>query len=367
MHSVLILGSGQLGLMMATYAGQLGLHVDRLDVNSGKLLPGSSRVRVSTTLEELLTQYDVITAEVEHLPTTDFFQQLYQSTAWMNRQAFDVLPDRCQQKQLLDQLTIPTAPWQSINSHQDMENAAMTLGEKLVIKVTRGGYDGRGQWVLPNQQHPPRELYGQLIAEKCIAFSQEVSLIGARSRDGHYCFLPMSKNVHQQGILRFTLAGTVFDQKIQEQAERLLTTIMESLDYVGVMAMECFITGEGELLINELAPRVHNSGHWSQLGAESDQFSLHLHALLDLPLLKKQCYRPVIMLNLIGCEFNPQWLTVTGIQCHWYGKSVQKGRKLGHINIDASSKDQLQNSASSLMPLLDDNHRDMLDKALGCR
>jgi 5-(carboxyamino)imidazole ribonucleotide synthase len=364
MKSILILGSGQLGLMMATHAGQLGLQVDRLDTNSCELLPGSSQVRIKTTLEHLLAQYDVITAEIEHLPSTDFFNTLYQSSAWINNQAFTLLPDRNQQKKLLDKLGIPTAHWQFINSQKDLLNATTILGEKLVVKITQGGYDGRGQWTLPNQQ-PPAELYGQLIAEQRIPFLQEVSLIGARNRRGQFCFLPLSRNIHQEGVLRFTIAGSTFKRTIQQQTEALLIAIMEHLNYVGIMAMECFLTEEG-LLVNELAPRVHNSGHWSQLGAELNQFSLHIHALLDLPLPRQPIYRPVIMLNLIGCEFNPEWLTISGVQCHWYGKNLRQGRKLGHINIDASSDAQLKASTYTLLPLLDDTHRSILKKAIEC-
>ena len=363
MKSMLILGDGQLGLMMATYAGQLGLQVDRLDMDSCELLPGCSKVRVNTTLKDLLKQYNVITAEIEHLPSTDFFQALYQSPAWINHRAFTVLPDRNRQKELLDQLSIPTADWQLISSREDLINSTTALGEKLIVKTTRGGYDGRGQWLLPNQQ-PPEELYGQLIAEKHIPFAEEISLIGARNHLGELYFLPVSKNVHREGMLRFTIAGDTFNKKVQQQAESLLRSIMQHLDYIGVMAMECFITDQGKLLVNELAPRVHHSGHWSQLGAQLDQFGLHIHAQLDLPSPQQQVCYPTIMLNLIGCKFNPKWLTIAGIQCHWYGKLPRQKRKLGHINIDAKSTSQLKYSTEKLLPLLDSTHRSMLEEAI---
>ena len=364
MKSMLILGGGQLGLMMATYAGQLGLQVDRLDIDSCELLPGCSKARINTTIEHLLTQYDVITAEIEHLPSTDFFQALYQSSAWINHQAFITLPDRNRQKRLLNELSVPTADWQLIKNREDLINATTTLGEKLLVKTTRGGYDGRGQWVLPNQKQPPEDLYGQLIAEKHITFVEEISLIGARNHHGEYCFLPVGRNVHREGILRFTIAGDTFNENMQQQAESLLRPIMQHLDYVGVMAMECFVTDQGKLLVNELAPRVHNSGHWSQLGTELDQFGLHIHAQLDLPLPQQQVCYPTIMLNLIGCKFNPKWLAIAGVQCHWYGKSLRQKRKLGHINIDAKSTRQLKASTNKLLPLLDSTHRNMLGEAI---
>ena len=364
MKSMLVLGGGQLGLMMAIYAAKLGLKIDRLDTDSRQLLPGAShRVRIDTTPEHLSTAYDVITAEIEHLPDTDFFAALYQSPTWANKRAFKLLPDRNQQKSLLDKLTVPTARWRSINRRQDLSDAGAALGEQLVVKTTRGGYDGRGQWILPHRQQPPAALYGRLIAEQRISFLREVSLIGVRSYKGECFFLPLAINVHREGILRFTVAGNTVDPMLQRQAQALLTPIMEHLDYVGVMAMECFVTREG-LLVNELAPRVHNSGHWSQLGAELDQFGLHVHALLDLPLPGRQRCRPTIMLNLIGCEFNPEWLRISGIHCHWYGKSLRRGRKLGHINIDAGSNAQLAASTQRLLPLLDASHRAMLQQAI---
>ena len=364
MKSILVLGSGQLGLMMAIYAGRLALQVDRLDTHSRDILPGCSQVRVNTTLEQLLTQYDVITAEIEHLPNNDFFDALYQSEKWINRQAFTLLPDRYHQKSLLNELAIPTAEWQLINHREDLLNLPTVLGKQLVVKTRQGGYDGRGQWVLPSQQQLPTELYGQLIAEKRIPFLREVSLIGARNYSGECYFLPVSSNFHEDGILRFTIAGGYFNNEVQQQAETLLTPIMEHLGYTGVMAMECFITEKEKLLVNELAPRVHNSGHWSQLGAELDQFGFHIHTLTDLPLPRQQISRPTIMLNLIGCEFNPKWLAITKLQCYWYGKSVRQGRKVGHINIDASSTSQLSAITGKLLPLLDDTHRYMLEKAI---
>jgi len=365
MMSMLIIGSGQLGLMMAAEGGRLGIQIDRLDFTRHEILPGTSSLRIPAALDYILSHYDVISAELEHLPQDDFFDAIYQSPAWVNPQAFAVLPDRYTQKQLLDTLNIPTAPWHFIDSDAALAQTRQTLGSALIVKATRGGYDGKGQWSLSADTTvtPPPELYGQLIAETKIPFLGEVSLIGARTRDGKFTFLPLSENVHHQGILRFTLAGNACSETMQTEAESMLTTLMNHLDYVGVMAMECFVTDNG-LLVNELAPRVHNSGHWSQQGAECDQFALHIRALLDLPAPTQQQYQPTMMLNLIGCSFNPQWLTISGVACHWYGKETRPGRKVGHLNINVSDHKQLEACASQLRPTLNSEHQQMFNEAL---
>ncbi|MEX2524751.1 MAG: 5-(carboxyamino)imidazole ribonucleotide synthase [Gammaproteobacteria bacterium] len=365
MKPVLVLGHGQLGLMMAAAGARLGLRVDRLDTESEELLPGTSPMRLPVTAAGLLETYPLITAEKEHLPESELVETLRAAPAWMNRQAFLDLADREREKQLLDRLEIPTASWCLLSSPDDIEPALKALGEHMIIKVTRGGYDGRGQWRLPgdNPDTLPAESFGAMIAESLIRFDREVSLVGVRGDNGNTRYLPLAENVHHDGILRYSIAGEDSNPFLQRQAETLLGRIMDELDYTGVMAMECF-EEDGRLLVNELAPRVHNSGHWSQLGTEHDQFALHLRALLDLPLPETEYFRPTLMLNLIGCDFVPQWLAIPEIQCHWYGKEPRPGRKLGHININAASMAELRDVTARLRPLLDEEHRRMLDEAL---
>ncbi len=365
MKPVLVLGHGQLGLMMAAAGARLGLHVDRLDTEAEDLLPGTSFMRLPVTKDSLLETYPVITAEKEHLPDSELVQALRAAPAWTNRQAFVDLADRFHEKQLLDRLEIPTSPWRLLSKPDDVDPARLALGERVVIKVTRGGYDGRGQWRLPEDDPDqlPDDRYGAMIAEAFVGFDREVSLVGVRNRRGETRYLPLAENVHHDGILRYSIAGEEVNPFMQRQAEALLGRIMEDLDYVGVMAMECFDV-DGKLLVNELAPRVHNSGHWSQLGTEHDQFALHLRALLDLPLPETEYFRPTLMLNLIGCDFDPAWLSVPEIQCHWYGKEPRPGRKLGHININAVSMAEFRDVCTRLRKFLDNEHQRMLDEAL---
>jgi len=363
--AILLLGGGQLGLMMAEAGAQLALHVDRLDLWTNQIIPGTSGLRLTSSVEEILERYPVISAELEHLPDTKLINGLLASDNWANKKAFANTAKRHDEKRLLDRLQIHTAPWKLLEQPDDLSQALAEINPHMVVKVVSGGYDGRGQWVVDesNQSEVPAEKFGALIAEQRINFDHEVSLVGARATTGEKTYFPLARNVHHQGILRYSIAGMESIPELQAQAENMLGKILDELDYVGVMAMECFVTKDG-LLVNELAPRVHNSGHWSQLGAEHDQFALHLRALLGLPLPSQQFYRPTLMLNLIGCEFRPSWLEIPGLQCHWYGKTPRPGRKVGHINIDLSNLESTSVCASKLQPLLDDQHQQLLAEAL---
>ena len=172
----------------------------------------------------------------------------------------------------------------------------------------------------------------------------------------------MTQNLQQNGILRYSIADTS-TAHLQAQAEQMLSKIMHKLDYVGVMAMECFVV-DNKLLINELAPRVHNSGHWTQQGCSISQFELHLRALLDLPTPPLQTFSSSVMINLIGTEHNPQWLTTPFSQLHWYGKDVRPGRKVGHINLTHTDKSILIAQLEKLRTQLPEDYQSGLTWAV---
>lgn len=227
------------------------------------------------------------------------------------------------------------------------------LGELAIVKRRVGGYDGRGQWRLRENEidQLPADNYGECIVEQGINFSGEVSLVGARAHDDNTVFYPLTRNLHQDGILRASVAFPQANARQQEQAESMLTAIMNELNYVGVMAMECFVTAEG-LLINELAPRVHNSGHWTQNGASISQFELHLRAITGLPLPPPVVNSPSVMINLIGTDLNYDWLKLPLVHLHWYDKEVRPGRKVGHLNLTDSDTDRLSATLEAIKPLL---------------
>lgn len=339
MKPVCVLGNGQLGRMLRQAGEPLGIAVYPVGIDAEP--------------EAVPYQNSVITAEIERWPETALTRELATHSAFVNRDIFPRLADRLTQKQLLDQLGLATAPWQLLASAAEWPQVFAALGELAIVKRRVGGYDGRGQWRLrPGQEAElPADAYGECIVEQGINFSGEVSLVGARGHDGRSVFYPLTHNLHEDGILRASVALPQPNPALQQQAEQMLAAILNELNYVGVMAMECFIVGD-RLLINELAPRVHNSGHWTQNGASISQFELHLRAILGLPLPQPVVCTPSVMVNLIGTAVNEQWLSLPLVHLHWYEKEVRPGRKVGHLNLNDPSAADLRQALQALAPLL---------------
>ncbi|BEM51773.1 5-(carboxyamino)imidazole ribonucleotide synthase [Serratia sp. Lou2A] len=339
MKPVCVLGNGQLGRMLRQAGEPLGIAVYPIGIDAEP--------------EAVPYQNSVITAEIERWPETALTRELATHSAFVNRDIFPRLADRLTQKQLLDQLGLATAPWQLLASAAEWPQVFASLGELAIVKRRVGGYDGRGQWRLrPGQEAElPADAYGECIVEQGINFSGEVSLVGARGHDGRSVFYPLTHNLHEDGILRTSVALPQPNPALQQQAEQMLAAILNELNYVGVMAMECFIVGD-RLLINELAPRVHNSGHWTQNGASISQFELHLRAILGLPLPQPVVSTPSVMVNLIGTAVNEQWLSLPLVHLHWYEKEVRPGRKVGHLNLNDPSAADLRQALQALAPLL---------------
>ncbi|MDU8923957.1 5-(carboxyamino)imidazole ribonucleotide synthase [Pasteurellaceae bacterium LIM206] len=324
--TVYVLGNGQLGRMLRYAGAPLDIHVKPLAFDDPVFaLPKNS----------------IITAEIERWESTPLTDMLAAHNKFINKDVFATTADRFSQKSLLDELNLPTSLWCLVKNKDQWRDIFADIGEKVVVKRRMGGYDGRGQWIVTAENHDVirDELLGEVIAEKFIPFDGEVSIVGARFRNNTKRFYPVTCNLQQNGILRYSVAdGSA--AHFQANAEAMLGKIMDKLDYIGVMAMECFVVGD-KLLINELAPRVHNSGHWTQLGCSISQFELHLRALLDLPTPVLSSFAPSVMVNLIGTEHNPQWLNIPFAQLHWYGKEVRAGRKVGHLNLTHPDKNVL--------------------------
>ncbi|MCZ4059045.1 5-(carboxyamino)imidazole ribonucleotide synthase [Pantoea sp. LMR881] len=339
MKPVCVLGNGQLGRMLRQAGEPLGIAVYPVGLEANP--------------DALPIAGSVITAEIERWPETALTRELARHPAFVNRDIFPRLADRLTQKQLLDQLNLATAPWQLLSDKNEWPTLFNTLGELAIVKRRTGGYDGRGQWRLRASDIDtlPEDCYGECIVEQGINFSGEVSLVGARGQDGSTVFYPLTHNLHQDGILRTSVAFPQADAAQQQQAEAMLNAIMHELNYVGVMAMECFITPDG-LLINELAPRVHNSGHWTQNGASVSQFELHLRAILGLALPQPVINAPSVMINLIGTDVNYSWLAQPLVHLHWYDKEVRPGRKVGHLNLTDSNQERLKAALAALVPQL---------------
>ncbi|AOM42583.1 5-(carboxyamino)imidazole ribonucleotide synthase [Xenorhabdus hominickii] len=350
MKPVCVLGNGQLGRMLRQAGEPLGIAVYPVGLNAEP--------------EAVPYRSSVITAEIERWPETALTRELAHHRDFVNRDIFPQLADRLPQKQLLDTLGLATAPWRLLSDASQWPQLFAELGDFIIVKRRTGGYDGRGQWrIRPGDEAElPPEIYGECIVEQGIPFSGEVSLIGARNAKGESVFYTLTHNLHQEGILRTSVALPNTDNRLQQQAETMLSTIMNHLNYIGVMAMECFIVGDN-LLINELAPRVHNSGHWTQNGASISQFELHLRAILDLPIPQPEIFAPSVMINLIGTEINLAWLSLSLVCLHWYEKEVHPGRKVGHLNLTHADKSILKAELQRLASLLPAEYQSGLEWA----
>ncbi|WKC40556.1 5-(carboxyamino)imidazole ribonucleotide synthase [Shewanella algae] len=334
---VWVLGDGQLGAMLR-HAGQpLAIDVRPVDI----MAPSDEKLP--------LTDTDIITAEREQWPESPLSLQLSQHRHFINGPVFGRLADRYTQKSLLDQLKVATAPWELLDDNTQANDLYHKYGERVLLKRRTGGYDGKGQHWLKQAESTsiPADWRNEAIAEQAIPFDEEVSLVGVRSRSGECFFYPLTLNLHQDGILMASVAPLARLQPLQAEAETMLCSIMHELEYVGVMAMECFRVGD-HLLVNELAPRVHNSGHWTQAGTHMDQFQLHLRALCDLPLMTPQVNFQCVMVNLIGIDKDDRWLSLANAELFWYDKEVRPGRKVGHLNLSVLDKNALADSIARL-------------------
>jgi 5-(carboxyamino)imidazole ribonucleotide synthase len=345
---VWVLGAGQLGSMLQTAGRPLDL-----DVHT---------VAIDAVQAPELHADDIVTAEREQWPESVATNVLAHHPLFINSTVFGRLADRKTQKALIDELGLATAPWAHVVQSTTANELHHKFGERVLLKRRTGGYDGKGQYWLRKSEGKeiPDDWHEHAIAEQAINFNEEVSLVGARNAAGECVFYPLTLNLHLGGILLGSVAPLPRLAHLQVMAETMLATLLTHLNYVGVMAMECFRVDE-RLMINELAPRVHNSGHWTQAGANIDQFELHLRAITDLPLGKFTVKGQSVMVNLVGVARNDQWLAVPGVELVWYGKEVREGRKVGHINITHPDTREIRSSLLLLRPLLPEHYGAVID------
>ncbi|MBD2857840.1 5-(carboxyamino)imidazole ribonucleotide synthase [Spongiibacter sp. KMU-158] len=348
MQTVWVLGAGQLGAMLQQAAYPLALRVVPLEPEA-------------TELPEI-KDGDVVTVEREQWPVTPMTEFLSQQPSFMNAGIFGRIADRLYQKQMLDELEIATAPWREVQESSSAEQLHTELGEDVLLKRRTGGYDGKGQfWLYQDQgDEVPSDWLGHAIAEQKIPFEEELSLVGARDSSGKTVFYPLTLNLHSDGILMASVAPVNRVSHLQAQAEAMLSKIMDASNYVGVMAMECFRVGD-QLMVNELAPRVHNSGHWTQAGACVNQFEMHLRAVSGLPIKAPEVRGQSVMINIIGIERDRHWLEIPCARTYWYGKEVRKGRKVGHINVNHPQKAAVQAALTELAAYLPEHYQTALD------
>jgi 5-(carboxyamino)imidazole ribonucleotide synthase len=338
-----VIGAGQLGQMLALSGFPFALEFRFLD--SSASAPGARVAPIVigafddvARLRQLAAEVDIVTYEFENVPVSALQEMAATRPCFPPVEALRVSQDRVLEKELFGHLGIPTPRWRAVDTLAELEAAIATIGLPCVLKTRRLGYDGRGQRVLKRRADigPAWDALGSvpLILEGFIAFDREVSIVGARSTLGETRAYPIVANMHRGGILRVTIAP-VRNVRLQRAAEQHLRRVMDHFDYAGVMTLEFFVE-RGRLVANEMAPRVHNSGHWTIEGAVTSQFENHLRAILGLPLGDMSAVGHSAMVNIIGeMPRHERVLALPGAHLHDYGKSPRPGRKLGHATVVA--------------------------------
>jgi 5-(carboxyamino)imidazole ribonucleotide synthase len=372
-----ILGGGQLGYMLALAGYPLGLHFRFFDPSPeapvGRI---ASRVTAEfsdeAALEKFAAGLELVTYEFENVPVAAVRALAERVSVFPPPDVLQMAQDRLREKEFFQSLGIATAEFAPVAGAGDLDAAVQKISLPAVLKTCRMGYDGKGQWMLRTSEdlaRAKREMQAgttalgsnvatngnagpggaPFILEKFVAFQRELSVLAVRGRTGETAVYPLVENHHRGGILRLSLAPAPrLDAVIQRAAEDAARRAMEALHYVGVLAIE-FFEKDGKLLANEMAPRVHNSGHWTIEGAVTSQFENHLRAVKGLPLGATSAIGSSAMLNLIGeVPEAADVLTIRDAHLHLYGKAARAGRKLGHVTLRAGSAEQLASRLAEL-------------------
>jgi 5-(carboxyamino)imidazole ribonucleotide synthase len=353
-----ILGGGQLMHMLALAGYPLGLHFRFLDPSPeapvGRI---AHRVTADFTDEMALGKFasglEVVTYEFENVPVQAARFLAERVAVYPPPPALEEAQDRVREKRLFRRVGIPTTECAEVLNARDFDRALEEIGLPSILKTCRMGYDGKGQRLLRTKEDVERARQElppvPLILEKFVPFTRELSILGVRGTTGEIAFYPLAENHHRGGILRLSLAPAPdLSASLQKIAEDAARSVLETLDYAGVLCIE-FFEVDGKLLANEMAPRVHNSGHWTIEGAVTSQFENHLRAILGWPLGSTAVIGHSAMLNLIADvpEVAPV-LKVVDAHLHLYGKAARSGRKLGHLTVRADQFDKLQQRLKEL-------------------
>jgi 5-(carboxyamino)imidazole ribonucleotide synthase len=348
-----VLGGGQLGRMLALAGYPFGHYFRFLDP-SPTAPAGDMATHVfapfdsdNDTLERFASGLDLVTYEFENVPVATARFLAERVAVYPPVKALEVAQDRLMEKSFFRELGIPTPEFEPVETRDDLERAVERIGLPAVLKTRRLGYDGKGQYVLRERHDVGRawELFpnGDLILESYIPFTRELSILAVRGRDGEAAFYPLVENHHRDGILRLSLAPAPgLTAELQAEAEGYAGKVIDALEYVGVLAIELF-EAEGRLLASEMAPRVHNSGHWTIEGAETSQFENHIRAVTGMPLGATNAVGQSAMLNIIGVLPDAaKVLAIPGAHLHLYNKRPRAGRKLGHVTLRADDAGVLE-------------------------
>ena len=291
-------------------------------------------------LAELAAACDVITYEFENVPVSAANRLAETALVLPPPAALEVSQDRFTEKKFLNESDIDTAPWRLVDDEETLIAALGALGERGILKTRRLGYDGKGQVRLTSRDETEAQKalvainHAPAILEGFIDFEREVSVIAARDRSGNIAIFDIAENVHKDGILATSTVPATISENTAEAARKAATKLLHALDYVGVLGLEFFVLKDGTLLANEFAPRVHNSGHWTEAACAISQFEQHIRAVAGLPLGSTERHSDCVMENLIGDDVNkvPAILSEKDAVLHLYGKKeARPGRKMGHV------------------------------------
>lgn len=354
-----VLGGGQLGRMLALAGRAMGYRFVTLDPTPDAPCGQAADQQIVAAYDdqqaarELAKLADVITYEFENVDADVAAMLMRESYVPQGSKLLYTTQHRLREKRAIEAAGVAVAPYAEVSSVEDVEQAAGKLGLPCVLKTATGGYDGKGQIVI-RETSQLADAYAtlaregtELVLEKFIHFEREISVIAARSPSGEVTTFPPAENIHRENILHVSIVPARISREIVEEARRIALQIAEALDVVGLIAVEMFVTGDGQLYVNELAPRPHNSGHYTMEACRTTQFEQHLRAICDLPLTSTDLLTPVVMVNVLGEHVAPlmEWIADGGeaklersrgitAKIHLYGKAEAKHkRKMGHVNL----------------------------------
>jgi len=353
-----VLGSGQLGRMLALSAYPLG-HQMRFLVSSEEdpsSLLGNTFIQNGSQeiIKDFAKNSDVVTYESENTDVSIVKEISHKTMVYPSAKSLYTTQHRGREKSLFDKLNIPCAPYQMVNNLSELKIAVENIGLPAILKTATDGYDGKGQFLIQSNSQLDqawKSMSGvESILEGFVNFKRELSLVAVRGVDNTHEYYPLVENSHHNGILRLTIAPAQnISPKLQQQAESYMRSLLDEMNHVGVLTIELFET-DNNLVVNEMAPRVHNSGHWTIEGARTSQFENHIRAITETPLGDTSCtHKYSAMINIIG-EQGPidKALTLKNAHLHLYNKTEREGRKLGHITITANTLDDLNTSLETL-------------------
>jgi 5-(carboxyamino)imidazole ribonucleotide synthase len=349
-----ILGGGQLGRMLALAGRHMGYRFVTLDPTEdspcGQIADQQivADYKDAEAAKQLAKLSDIITYEFENVDADVTAMLLKESYVPQGSELLYTTQHRLREKRAVEAAGVKVAPYEAISDEQQLREAVVRFGTPCILKTATGGYDGKGQWVIRSIDEVELAFQTltaaqtELVLEQFVPFEKELSVIAARSPRGEVKIFPVAENIHVDNILHLSIVPARIEESVKAKAEQLAKQIAESMDVIGLIAVEMFLTRDGEIYVNELAPRPHNSGHYTIEACKTSQFEQHVRAICNVPLGSTELLTPVVMVNLLGEHVEPllQWLAdaeeegeVT-VKVHLYGKHEAKTkRKMGHLNL----------------------------------